>query len=98
MTSGTYSGATARTNVGPMANPNLMESLARAQAAQSGMVRIPSQAERDEVVKVQGMQVRTNAANFATQLFAGKAPSPQTWSSIAKVIELYIWGEVNPPA
>ena len=43
------------------------------------------------------MQVRTNAANFATQLFAGKAPSPQTWSSIAKVIELYIWGEVSPP-
>ena len=35
MTSGTYSGATARTNVGPMANPNLMESLARAQAAET---------------------------------------------------------------
>jgi len=80
-----------------MTNPNLMQALAAAQAQQTGIVRVPSQAERDEVAKVQGVQVRTNAAGFATQLFAGKAPSPQTWSSIAKVIELYIWGEVNPP-
>lgn len=56
-------------------------------------VRMPSQAEIDEVRRVQGLQIRTNAADQATKLLAGKAPTMTEWWSVAKAIELYILGE-----
>jgi hypothetical protein len=55
-----------------------------------GQVRIPSEAEKAEVAKVQGMQVRTQAANMATHLLAARQTSQQVWSKWAIHIETYI--------
>ena len=71
----------------------MMDALAAARLGPSGMVRIPSSAEQEEVKRVQGMQVRTNAANLASMLLQGKDFTPPGWTELAKVIELYIWGE-----
>lgn len=73
--------------------PHLLQQVLGAPQAQ---VRVPSQAELDEVRRVQGLQVRTNAADQATKLLAGKAPRMTEWHMVAKAIELYIWGEATP--
>lgn len=39
------------------------------------------------------MQVRTAAADQATKLLAGKAPSMERWLKVAVVIERYILGQ-----
>lgn len=63
--------------------------------ASAGMVArpVPTTAEQAELRRVQGLQVRTNAAGLATQLLAGTDPDSRTWTTMAHVIELYIWGE-----
>jgi hypothetical protein len=53
-------------------------------------VRVPSQAERDEVARVQRLQVRTNAAALATQLLASHAPDLEEWIRAAQVIARFI--------
>lgn len=77
------------------AGPSFMQALAQAQAGQTGIVRVPSAAERDEVARVQGMQVRTNAVGLAANLYAGKDCTDQRLIATAKVIEMFILGE--PP-
>jgi hypothetical protein len=65
---------------------------------QRGIVT-PGQLEEAE--KVRGMQVRTQAGMFATQLLATKAPSMERWLKTATVIENYILGQPQtevPPA
>lgn len=56
----------------------------------SGQVRIPSEYEKSEVARVQGMQVRTQAAALATQLLAQRQTSATTWDKWAYHIETYI--------
>ncbi len=76
-----------------MTNPNMAALLGAAAQPQTGVMRVPSQAERDEVAKVRGMQVRTAAADQATKLLAGKAPKMTEWWATAKAIEEYILGD-----
>ena len=57
---------------------------------QVGTLHIPSQAQREEALRVQGMQVRTNAANMATQMLSGRGSSQHTWASWAVLLEGYI--------
>ncbi len=58
----------------------------------NAQMRVPSQAERDELRRVQDMQVRTVAADHATRLLAGNPWKATEWHAIAKAIELYIIG------
>lgn len=58
----------------------------------AGVMRVPSQEERDEVKRVQGLQVRTAAAQMATTILANERPGAAEWTALAKVIEEYIWG------
>lgn len=48
--------------------------------------------EKAEVQAVRAMQVRTAAADQATKLLAGKAPSMERWLKNASCIERYILG------
>jgi hypothetical protein len=57
---------------------------------------IVTAAQLEEAEKVRGMQVRTQAAMFATQLLAGKAPSMDRYLKVAIVIENYILGRPQP--
>lgn len=59
-------------------------------------VRVPSKAELDEVRRVQGLQIRTAAADQATKLLAGKAPKMSEWQAVASAIEHYIVGTGAP--
>ena len=76
-----------------MPNPNMMDQLRQAGMNNPTIVPIPSQAQRDEVVMVRNMQVRTQAADMATKLLAGKAPQMRQWRTVAETIERYIQGE-----
>jgi len=57
-----------------------------------GMVNVPSPAQVEEAKKVMGMNVRTNAANMATQLMAGQPVRLDRWWAVAKGIEEFIKG------
>lgn len=64
-------------------------------------MHIPSEEQRREVETVRAMQVRTAAADQATKLLAGKAPSLDRWLKVAQCIENYILGlpqTESPPA
>ena len=52
-------------------------------------------AQRDEIERVQGMQVRTEAAKIAAAMFRTNRPMPSTWLRWAQMIEGYIRGEVT---
>ena len=57
--------------------------------------------EKAELANVRAMQVRTAAADQATKLLTGKAPSMERWLKNASCIERYILGlpQVDiPPA
>ena len=56
--------------------------------------QIVTQAQRDEIDRVQGMQVRTQAANIAAAMFHTNRPMPSTWLKWVQMIEGYIRGEV----
>lgn len=86
-------GTTTRsTNVGPM-NPNDVNALLNAANRNGGaVVPMPSQAQRDEVARVQGMQVRTNAVTLAVQLLANQDDGLMKLINTAKSIEEYILG------
>jgi hypothetical protein len=60
--------------------------------AQLQQVHVPSDEQRREVEIVRAMQVRTAAADQATKLLAGKAPSLERWLKVAQCIENYILG------
>lgn len=64
----------------------------------AGVMRVPSQEERDEVKRVQGLQVRTAAAQVATTVLANERLEATEWTALAKVIEAYIWGEAEASA
>ena len=51
--------------------------------------------QKAEVLKVQGMQVRTQAAGIASNVMEGTACSPQDFVALAKVVELYITGDAG---
>lgn len=57
-----------------------------------GMVRIPSDAERMEILRIQGMQVRTQAASMASAMLQHRQTSVAVWTKWAKAIEAYIQG------
>ena len=46
--------------------------------------------QKAEILTVQGMQVRTQAAGIASNVMEGTACSPQDFVALAKVVELYI--------
>lgn len=73
-----------------MPNPQMPQFINPAAMGGFQQVRIPSEEERREIKRVQGLQVRTNAADMATKLLAGKDPTMAKWTSVAKTIELYI--------
>ena len=53
-------------------------------------MRIPSQTEKDEIEKVRGMQVRTQAMAFASQVSAGKLVHAVRLTKLAAEIAAYI--------
>lgn len=55
-----------------------------------GMVRLPSEDEKRELLKVQGMQVRTQAASMASAMLQHRQTTPTVWLKWAKHIEAYI--------
>jgi len=72
-------------------NPNDLRALIASQGlAPGGQVRIPSEAEREQVARVQGMQVRTEAARMATALLAQRQTSQTVWDKWTAHIEHYI--------
>jgi hypothetical protein len=83
---------------------SMSEAQLRAIMSQPGQMRqvvMPTDAAKAEVEKVRAMQVRTEAAKLAAQLYAGKSPKVTEFLSVAKVIELYIEGgtdEADPSA
>jgi len=78
-----------------MPNPNFPHQLA-GNGMPAGLIRhVPSQAEREEVYKVQVMQVRTQAAGLATAMLANKGRTRETWDMWAEHIEHYIWQGVD---
>jgi hypothetical protein len=64
--------------------------------AQLQQMGILSQDQKREVETVRAMQVRTAAADQATKLLAGKAPSLERWLKVAQCIENYILGLPQP--
>ena len=63
--------------------------------APAQMTRMPTEAERAEVMRVQMMQVRTQAANLASVLLQHRQTSLAVWDKWAVHIETYIMGD-NP--
>jgi hypothetical protein len=63
---------------------------------QGGVVQHPilTTSQRDEIDKVQGMQVRTQAAIITASMFRTNRPLPSTWLRWAQMVEGYIRGEV----
>lgn len=76
-----------------MADPNMRDLAAAAMAGGLRTVPIPSEAQRQEVARVQGMQVRTNAANLATEICKGQALDVTDWLEWAETITRFITGE-----
>lgn len=74
----------------PPANPNLAALLG---AGQLQAHPVPTQAQVEEVRRVQGLQIRTNAANMATNLLQGTSPTMSEWTMWARGIEAYIVDE-----
>lgn len=77
-----------------MANPSIEQLIAAQGFPNGGMMRVPSDEEKREVLKVQGMQVRTQAASMASAMLQHRQTSVSVWSKWAKHIEAYIRGEV----
>ena len=73
-----------------MRNPTVQELIAAQGMPAGGMVRIPSEDEKREIARVQGMQVRTNAASMACSMLQHRQTSPATWARWAATIERYI--------
>jgi hypothetical protein len=64
--------------------------------------QVPTKEQRDEVEKVRGMQVRTEAAKIAGALLSGKSPKATEFIQQCRVVELYItdgddFGDSAPP-
>ena len=54
--------------------------------------QVLTEAQKQEILRVQGMQVRTEAARQATQLVAAGTGPGETWLKVAELIEDYIRG------
>lgn len=72
--------------------PPMNHLLAGGQVTQN-LARVPTQAERDELAKLQGWQLRTNAATIAGTMLEGQAPTAQAFCALAAVVEDYIRGQ-----
>ncbi len=70
-------------------SPNLAALLGGA-GPQLQQRQVLTDADKAEILKVQGMQVRTQAAGIASNVMEGTACSPQDFVALAKVVELYI--------
>jgi hypothetical protein len=57
--------------------------------------KIVTQEERDQMLQVQAMQVRTNAANLASQMLQHRQTSLANWTKWAEHIAKYIWEGVS---
>lgn len=62
---------------------------------QGQMVQMPimTPAQRDELERVQGMQIRTQAANMASLVLQHQHTSEARWVKFATAIEAFIRGE-----
>ena len=75
-----------------MTNPDIRQLQAAAMAGGLRQVPIVTEEQRREVAKVQGMQVRTQAAMLATELCKGKALDATDWLEWADTVERFITG------
>lgn len=73
-----------------MPNPQFPMHLLENGGVQQRSILTPD--EKAEIANVRAMQVRTAAADQATKLLAGKAPSMERWLKNASCIERYILG------
>jgi hypothetical protein len=72
-------------------NPRELAAYMASQGLTPGQqVRIPSETEKAEMVKVRNMQVRTQAAALVCQLLAQRQTSQNVWDRWAEHIETYI--------
>ncbi len=62
---------------------------------QMGRIPILTQAQKDEIERVQGMQVRTQAANIASLVLQHQRTSEARWLQFASCVEKYIKGELS---
>ena len=76
------------------ANGSLMAMLGGA-GPQIQQHQVLTSEQKAEILKVQGMQVRTQAAGIASNVMEGTACSPQDFVALAKVVELYITGDAG---
>ena len=72
-------------------SPNLAALLGGA-GPQLQQRQVLTDADKAEILKVQGMQVRTQAAAIAGNVLQGTGTTPQDFVAMARVIELYIAG------
>lgn len=61
---------------------------------QIAQVPILTQAQKDELARVQDMQVRTQAANIASLVLQHQRTSEARWLQFASCVEKYIKGEL----
>jgi hypothetical protein len=63
---------------------------------QGQIARVPimTQAQKDELARVNGLQIRTNAANLAAVVLQNQRTSEARFVKFARHIELYIRGEL----
>jgi hypothetical protein len=85
-----------------MNDPALQRLIAAQGMAPANMHRVATDQERQAAAHQLAMNVRTNAANMATQLLCRRQTSPATWSKWAEHIATYIWqgvdhGDSAPP-
>jgi len=59
--------------------------------------QVLTEAGKAEILRVQGLQVRTEAARQATTLVAAGVGPGDTWLAVAELIERYILGEAPKP-
>lgn len=77
-----------------MTNEDMLRRLLQPSVVPVQVPRVPTDAEKTDIERVERMQVRTQAGVFATQLLAGRSPDPNEWVDLAKAVELFIWGKV----
>jgi hypothetical protein len=81
-----------------MTNPMMDALAAAARNGGGGIVPVPSQSQREEIAKVQRMQVRTNAMGLAVQFLNGGEYPTSFLLEVAQDIADYIEGESSDPA
>jgi hypothetical protein len=73
-----------------MAEANFLQSMFNGGTAPAQQMRILSESEKQEIERVHGLNIRTNAANLATALVKDRGNSMSDWLAAARVIANYI--------